>query len=67
MSNVRVKDCDLLNQNMKIIILFACLVGWHKSSPVEIKKKIRYDLLKNIDSSGWRDYLRGHAQGLWPS
>jgi len=25
-------------------ILIACLVGWHDSSPVEIKKKLGHDL-----------------------
>ncbi len=34
----RVKDCGLHNQKMDVIIIFACLVGWLDSSPVEIKK-----------------------------
>jgi len=35
-----VKDCGLHNQNLNMIILLACLVGWLDSSPVEIQKKI---------------------------
>jgi len=30
-----VKDCGLHNQNINVIILFACLVGWLESSPIE--------------------------------
>ncbi len=30
---------DLHNQNIDMIILFGCLVGWLDSSPVEIEKK----------------------------
>jgi len=30
------KDCGLHNQNIDFIILFACLVGWLDSSPVEL-------------------------------
>jgi len=29
-------------KNINMIILFACSVGWHDSSPVEIKKKLRH-------------------------
>jgi len=32
-----VKDCGLHNENIDMIILFACLVGWHDSLPVETK------------------------------
>jgi len=35
-----VKDFGLHNQNIIIEILFACLVGWLDSSPVEIPKKL---------------------------
>jgi hypothetical protein len=35
---VCVKDCGLHNQNIDMIILFACLVARLNSSPVEIKK-----------------------------
>ena len=37
-------DCGLHNQNIDVIILFACLVGWPNSSPVKIKKRLRHDL-----------------------
>ncbi len=33
-----VKDCGFHNQNIDVIILYACLVGWLKYSPVEIQK-----------------------------
>jgi hypothetical protein len=29
------KDCGLHNRNIDMIFLFACLVGWLNSSPVE--------------------------------
>ncbi len=35
-----VKDCGLYNENIDMIILFACLVAWLDSSSVEILKKI---------------------------
>jgi len=35
---VCVKDCGLHYQNIDMIILFSCLVGWFNSSPEEIKK-----------------------------
>jgi len=38
-NTVCVKDCGFHNQNIDMIILFACFVGWHNSSPVEIEKK----------------------------
>ncbi len=34
-----IKDCGPLNQINDTIILFACLVGWLNSLPVEIKNK----------------------------
>jgi len=40
------KDCGLHNQNIDMIILFACLVGWLNSSAVEIQKQLRSDLQK---------------------
>jgi len=41
-------------KNIGIIILFACLVGWLDSSPIEILKKIRQNQ-KNCFGLG-RDY-----------
>jgi hypothetical protein len=35
LSTVCVEDCGLHNQNIDMIILFACLVDWLDSSPVE--------------------------------
>jgi hypothetical protein len=31
-------------KHINMIILFACLVGWLDSSPIEIKKKLRHNL-----------------------
>jgi len=41
------KDCGLYIKNIDMMILFACLVGWLHSSPVEIKKKIKAQSLKS--------------------
>jgi len=38
------KDCGINNQNIDILILFACLVAWLDSSPAEIKKKLGHNL-----------------------
>jgi len=35
-------------KSIDVIILFACLVGWLDSSPVEIKKKIKARTLKKL-------------------
>ncbi len=40
---VCVKDCGHPNQSIDVIILFACLVGWLDSSPLD-SKKLRHDL-----------------------
>jgi len=37
-----------------MIILFACLVGWLNSSPIEIQKKIKVLSLKTC--LGWCEY-----------
>jgi hypothetical protein len=41
-SHACVKDFGLHNQNIKMIILFVCLVYWLNSSPLELKK-LRHD------------------------
>jgi hypothetical protein len=42
------KACGFHNQNNNMDILFACLVNWLDSSPVEINKKIKAQSLKNL-------------------
>ncbi len=48
---MRVTDFGLHNQNIDMIILFACLVGWLDSSLVEIEKRIKAQSLKNWSMS----------------
>jgi len=35
-------------KNIHIIILFASLVGWPDSSPIEIKRKLRHNIKKKL-------------------
>ncbi len=42
-SNMCVKDCGLYNQNIDMIYLVECLVGWLNSSHIEIQKKLMHD------------------------
>jgi len=42
------KDYGLHDQNIDMIILFACLVGWLESSLVEIKNKNKEQSLRKL-------------------
>ncbi len=54
-----VKECGLHNQNIDMIILFACFVGWFDSSFLEIWIWIKAQSLILGLCLGWREYLHG--------
>ncbi len=54
-----VKDCGLYDQNIDMLILFTCLVGWLDSSPVEIQKNMAQYFKFCL---GWHEYRHGPMQ-----
>jgi len=43
------RNVAFIVKSIDMIILFACLLGWLNSSPVEIQKQLRHDLLKLLE------------------
>jgi hypothetical protein len=60
-TTVCVKDCGLDNQNIDMIILYSCLVGWLDSLPVEIQIKIKAQSLKTC--LVWHENRHGLMHG----
>ncbi len=51
-ATVCITDCGLRNQKYYMMVLFAYLIGWLNSSPIEIKI-LKHDFLKITRVRAW--------------